>query len=80
MRKAARPVKEISSEDRFVNMRELVFRLGRSRVDIYKQARIDPDFLELVKSGGKTGALDSEIRRYLASLPKLKLATKEAVV
>jgi len=58
--------------DRFVDMRELVVRLGRSRNDIYKQARENPDFLELVKNGGKTGALDSKVRAYLDRLPKWK--------
>ena len=58
--------------ERFVPMSELVVRLGRSRCDIYKQSRLDPNFLELVQNGGKTGALDSKVRAYLASLPKLR--------
>ena len=58
--------------DRFVPLAELEVRLGRSRGDIYKQYRNDPTFLELVQSGGRTGALDSKVRAYLASLPKLK--------
>jgi len=49
-------------------MAELQVRLGCSRRLIYKLAQTSR--LELVKNAGKTGALDSAVRAYLAALPK----------
>lgn len=54
-------------EERFVPMNELVARLGITRAVIYKTPG-----LKLVRIGGKAGALNSELRRFLASLPPVK--------
>ena len=60
--------------DRFVPMDELEIRLGRTKRDIYRQMK-KPDFLPIVRSGGKVGCLESALLAYLKSLPRVELSS-----